>query len=47
MWVRVSVCCSCGGVSSVRSPLTLVEDGAIVDGGVAWRMVGGMVSEGR
>ena len=45
----VSVClwCSCGGVSSVHSPLAVVEGGAIVDGGVAWRMVGGMVSEGR
>ena len=28
-------------------PLTLVVGGAIVDGGSAWRMVGGMVSEGR
>lgn len=43
----VCLCCSCGGVSSVCSPLTLVEGGAFVDGGVAWRMVGGMVSEGR
>ena len=33
----VSVClrCSCGGVSSVRSPLVVVEGGAVVDGGVA------------
>lgn len=48
VWV-VSVClwCSCGGVSSVRSPLVVVVGGAIVDGGVAWWMVGGMVSEGR
>lgn len=47
-WV-VSVClwCSCGGVSSVRSPLVVVEGGAIVDGGVPSWMVGGMVSEGR
>lgn len=32
----VSVClyCSCGGVSSVRSPLTLVVGRAIADGGV-------------
>lgn len=36
VWV-VSVClwCSCGGVSSVHSPLVVVEGGAIVDGGVA------------
>lgn len=35
--VGVGVClwCSCGGVSSVRSPLVVVEGGAIVDGGVA------------
>lgn len=45
--VSVCLCCSCGGVSSVRSPLTLVEGGAITVGGVAWWMVGGMVSEGR
>lgn len=31
----------------VLPPLTLVVGGAIVDGGSAWRMVGGMVSEGR
>lgn len=33
----VSAClwCSCGGVSSVRSPLALVVGGAIVYGGVA------------
>lgn len=48
VWV-VGVClwCSCGGVSSVCSPLAVVVGGAVVDGGVAWRMVGGMVSEGR
>ena len=48
VWV-VGVClwCSCGGVSSVHSPLTLVVGGAIVDGGVLSWMVGGMVSEGR
>lgn len=36
VWV-VSVClwCSCGGVSSVRFPLVVVEGGAVVDGGVA------------
>lgn len=47
VWV-VSVClwCSCGGVSSVCSPLVVVEGGAVVDGGVAWWMVGGMVMEG-
>lgn len=41
VWV-VSVClwCSCGGVSSVHSPLTLVVGGAIVDGGVPLWMVG-------
>lgn len=34
VWV-VSVCpwCSCGGVSSVRSPLVVVEGGAVADGG--------------
>lgn len=31
--VSVSVCCSCGGVSSVHSPLVVVVGGAIVDGG--------------
>lgn len=38
VWV-VSVClwCSCGGVSSVRSPLVVVEGGAVVDGGVPLR----------
>lgn len=46
-WASVSVCCSCGGVSSVRSSLTVVEGGAIVDGGVCVVVVGGMVSEGR
>ena len=36
VWVvSVRLCCSCGGVSSVRSPLTVVEGGAIVDGVVA------------
>ena len=36
VWV-VSVClwCSCGGVSSVWSPLVVVVGGAVVDGGVA------------
>ena len=33
--VSVSACCSCGGVSSVCSPLAVVVGGAIVDGGVA------------
>lgn len=33
--VGVCLCCSCGGVSSVHSPLTLVVGGAVVDGGVA------------
>lgn len=48
VWV-VSVClwCSCGGVSSVCSPLVVVEGGAVVDGGVPLWVVGGMVSEGR
>lgn len=46
MWVGVCLWCSCGGVSSVHSPLTVLGGGAIVDGGVAQRMVGGMVSEG-
>ena len=32
--VGVCLCCSCGGVSSVRSPLVVVEGGAIVDGRV-------------
>ena len=45
--VSVSPCCPCGGVASARSPLTLVEGGAVVDGGVPSWMVGGMVSEGR
>lgn len=45
----VSVClwCSCGGVSSVHSPLVVVEGGAIVDGGACAVVVGGMVMEGR
>lgn len=48
VWVvGVCLCCSCGGVSSVRSPLVVVVGGAIVDGGVLSWMVGGMVSEGR
>lgn len=47
VWVSVSVWCSCGGVFSVRSPLTVVVGGAVVDGGVPSWMVGGMVSEGR
>lgn len=48
VWVvDVCLCCSCGGVSSVRSPLVVVVGGAIVDGGVLSWMVGGMVSEGR
>ena len=36
-YVRVCVClwCSCGGVSSVCSPLAVVVGGAVVDGGVA------------
>ena len=44
VWCVVGVClwCSCGGVSSVRSPPLVV-----VDGGVPSWMVGGMVSEGR
>lgn len=33
--VGVCLCCLCGGVSSVRSPLVVVEGGAVVDGGVA------------
>ena len=33
--VSVCLCCSCGGVSSVHSPLVVVEGGAVVDGGVA------------
>ena len=47
--VGVCLWCSCGGVSSVRSPLTVVEGGAIVDGGVplwwwvAWQVKGGSV----
>lgn len=48
VWVAcVCLCCLCGGVSSVRSPLTVVAGGAIVDGGVLSWMVGGMVREGR
>lgn len=44
----VSVCCSCGGVSSAHSPpLVVVESGVIVDGGGGVMVVGGMVSEGR
>lgn len=46
VWVGVCLWCSCGGVSSVRSPLTLVVGGAVVDGGAAWWMVGGMMKEG-
>lgn len=48
VWV-VSVClwCSCGGVSSVCSPLVVVVGGAIVEGRGAVVVVGGMVSEGR
>lgn len=36
VWV-VDVClwCSCGGVSSVHSPLVVVVGGAVVDGGAA------------
>lgn len=45
--VSVCLCCSCGGVSSVRSSLVAVEGGAIVDGGACCVVVGGMVSEGR
>ena len=47
--VGVGVClwCSCGGVSSVCSPLVVVEGGAVVDGGVRVVVVGGMVMEGR
>lgn len=46
VWV-VSVClwCSCGGVSSVHSPLVVVEGGAIVDGGACCG--GGWHGEGR
>ena len=33
--VSVCLCCLCGGVLSVCSPLTLVEGGAVVDGRVA------------
>lgn len=40
VWVSVSVWCSCGGVSSVCSPLVVVVGGAVV-------VVGGMVGEGR
>ena len=48
VWVvSACPCCSCGGASSVRSPLALVVGGAVVDGGVPLWMVGGMVSEGR
>ena len=43
----VSVCCSCGGVSSACSPLVVVEGGAVVDGGVPLWMMGGMMGEGR
>lgn len=36
VWVvSVRLRCSCGGVSSVRSPLVVVVGGAIVDGGAA------------
>lgn len=45
--VGVCLCCSCGGVSSVHSPLVVVVGGAIVDGGACSVMVGGMASEGR
>ena len=38
--VSVRLWCSCGGVSSVRYPLAVVEGGAVV-------VVGGMVREGR
>lgn len=47
VWVSVCLCCSCGGVSSVCSPLVVVVGGAVVDGGVCVVVVGGMVSEGR
>lgn len=34
VWVvGVCLCCLCGGVSSVCSPLAVVEGGAVVDGG--------------
>lgn len=36
VWVvSVCLCRSCGGVSSVHSPLVVVVGGAVVDGGVA------------
>ena len=44
--MSVSVCSSCGGVSSVHSPLVVVEGGAIVDGGVSCVVVGGMLGKG-
>lgn len=48
VWVvDVCLCCSCGGVSSVYSPLVVMVGGGVVDGGVPSWMVGGMVSEGR
>lgn len=49
--VTVCLCCSCGGVSSVRSPLVVVDGGAIMDGGVpswwwvAWWVRGGSVTD--
>ena len=45
--VDVCLCGSCGGVSSVRSPLVVVEGGAVAEGRGAVVVVGGMVSEGR
>lgn len=47
VWVvDVCLCCSCGGVSSVRSPLTVVVGGGIVDGGAYVVVVDGIVMGG-
>ena len=43
----VCLCCSCGGVSSVRSPLVVVVGGAIMRRAGSVGMVGGMMVEGR
>ena len=47
VWVVcVSVLFVWWGILCLLPPVVVVG-GAVVDGGVAWRMVGGMVSEGR
>ena len=47
VWVSVCLWCSCGGVSSVRSPLTVVDGGVPLWWWGAVVVVGGIVKEGR